>query len=469
MGNKYIDMRLFTDELRTLINASAKIFPMEYEDIANNVNPGNYEYARVVSGPHKREIYHWDNELQEWGLIGADDIDITWDDIDEKPTSYPPKAHQHSENDISDLDKYTREQIDNFLAGKADALHGHNELHEHLNKSILDTITQVLINAWNSAVEHIADLVKHITSEERALWNTVADKANTADVAEALSGKADTGHNHDGRYYTKGETDNKLALKANKFDNRTVLEKIVEELSYDEYDISMLYDLDDRLYAIEHGYTEGHTHSNLTVLNLLDYSGELLLIDLKQIENNSMAIEGKADAVHTHGISDVTGLSTALSGKSAIGHGHTKSDISDFSHQHTESDISDLDKYTKTEVDNALANKANASDVTSALALKADKATLTGHTGNSTIHVTATDKSNWNAKADAEDIPTKTSQLQNDSEFITINDIPAIPTKTSELTNDSGYITADDVPEGFNISIGTQQPADADLWFQEIV
>jgi len=216
MGNKYIDMRLFTDELRTLINASAKIFPMEYEDIANNVNPGNYEYARVVSGPHKREIYHWDNELQEWGLIGADDIDITWDDIDEKPTSYPPKAHQHSENDISDLDKYTREQIDNFLAGKADALHGHNELHEHLNKSILDTITQVLINAWNSAVEHIADLVKHITSEERALWNTVADKANTADVAEALSGKADTGHNHDGRYHTKTEVSTMMASKADK-------------------------------------------------------------------------------------------------------------------------------------------------------------------------------------------------------------------------------------------------------------
>ena len=46
-----------------------------------------------------------------------------------------------------------------------------------------------------SAVEHIADLVKH-TSEERALWNTVADKANTADV-EALSGKGHTGHNHD--------------------------------------------------------------------------------------------------------------------------------------------------------------------------------------------------------------------------------------------------------------------------------
>ena len=37
------------------------------------------------------------------------------------------------------------------------------------------------------------------------------------------------------------------------------------------------------------------------------------------------------------------------------------------------------------------------------------------------------------------DIPTKTSELENDSGFIT--EIPDIPTKTSELENDSGFIT----------------------------
>lgn len=49
-------------------------------------------------------------------------------------------------------------------------------------------------------------------------------------------------------------------------------------------------------------------------------------------------------------------------------------------------------------------------------------------------------------------IPTKTSQLTNDSGFITNSALTdyakktEIPTKTSELTNDSGYITANDVP-----------------------
>ena len=43
-------------------------------------------------------------------------------------------------------------------------------------------------------------------------------------------------------------------------------------------------------------------------------------------------------------------------------------------------------------------------------------------------------------------IPSKTSDLQNDSGFITSSDIPAIPTKTSELQNDSGFITSASVP-----------------------
>lgn len=44
-------------------------------------------------------------------------------------------------------------------------------------------------------------------------------------------------------------------------------------------------------------------------------------------------------------------------------------------------------------------------------------------------------------------IPDKTSQLQNDSGYITENDIPTIPSKTSQLENDSGFITIEDVPD----------------------
>lgn len=54
--------------------------------------------------------------------------------------------------------------------------------HEHSNKSVLDGITSPLVTAWNSAVTHVTDAVKHITSSERTLWNTVINKANASDV-----------------------------------------------------------------------------------------------------------------------------------------------------------------------------------------------------------------------------------------------------------------------------------------------
>lgn len=51
--------------------------------------------------------------------------------------------------------------------------------------------------------------------------------------------------------------------------------------------------------------------------------------------------------------------------------------------------------------------------------------------------------------AEKSELPTKVSELENDSDFITINDIPevTVPTKVSELENDSKFITIDEVPE----------------------
>lgn len=43
-------------------------------------------------------------------------------------------------------------------------------------------------------------------------------------------------------------------------------------------------------------------------------------------------------------------------------------------------------------------------------------------------------------------VPSNTSDLNNDSGFITESDIPAIPSKVSELDNDVGYVTAEAIP-----------------------
>jgi hypothetical protein len=60
----------------------------------------------------------------------------------------------------------------------------------------------------------------------------------------------------------------------------------------------------------------------------------------------------------------------------------------------------------------------------------------------------------WSAIASAGDIPTKTSQLRNDSGFVTS---ASVPTKTSQLQNDSGFITSESLPTVNNGTLTIQQ------------
>lgn len=71
---------------------------------------------------------------------------------------------------------------------------------------------------------------------------------------------------------------------------------------------------------------------------------------------------------------------------------------------------------------------------------------VNGQTGAVIIEVPTktSDLTNDSNFATTSDIPTKTSDLTNDSNFATTSDIP---TKTSQLTNDSGFITANDIPD----------------------
>ena len=66
--------------------------------------------------------------------------------------------------------------------------------HEHNNKSVIDKITQALLDTWNSAVTHISDTIKHITSTERTKWNTVDNKADKTYVDNTFATKQELGN-----------------------------------------------------------------------------------------------------------------------------------------------------------------------------------------------------------------------------------------------------------------------------------
>lgn len=100
------------------------------------------------------DSYIWNGT--EW-LISAkadwENINLQWNNIVDKPNS-----------SISSIDDSV------------------NKKHEHNNLALLQSITQTLIDRWNNAWEHITDAIKHITTTERNLWNTVSDKAEQSDL-----------------------------------------------------------------------------------------------------------------------------------------------------------------------------------------------------------------------------------------------------------------------------------------------
>ena len=87
----------------------------------------------------------------------------------------------------------------------------------------------------------------------------------------------------------------------------------------------------------------------------------------------------------------------------------------------TEDEIDDLIQSCEANEDK-LNNKADKTYVDEQLGNKASKSDMSTHISNSTVHVTADEKSAWNGKADKSDIPTKTSDLTNDSGYITSAD-----------------------------------------------
>lgn len=67
-----------------------------------------------------------------------------------------------------------------------------------------------------------------------------------------------------------------------------------------------------------------------------------------------------------------------------------------------------------------------------------------GYITSAVLPTKTSDLTNDSGFVTASSIPTKTSDLTNDSGYITAQNIPSIPSKTSELKNDSGFITDSD-------------------------
>lgn len=194
--------------------------------------------------------------------------------------------------------------------------------------------------------------------------------------------------------------------------------------------------------------------SNLPVLSVGEFG---LCTDTKEVfigtSNGNVGI-ANIDHIHdfTHNHDDMyytkLVIDALLNNKSDSGHDHD-------SRYYTETEVDDL-LADKSDEGHTHTDKADKSYVDGELTKKANTIALTGHTGNTTVHVTQTDKTNWNSKAEGIHTHSKSQ----------ITDFPNIPSKTSQLINDSGFITESDVPSG--VTVGTTKPTDGSMWYKII-
>ena len=91
-----------------------------------------------------------------------------------------------------------------------------------------------------------------------------------------------------------------------------------------------------------------------------------------------------------------------------------------------------------------------------AIGTKASQSELDTHTGNNTIHITSSERANWNAaKTHADSAHSPSNAQENVIETIKVNGTAltpsskvvnvTVPTKVSELTNDKNYLTSNDI------------------------
>ncbi|OSA89442.1 UNVERIFIED_ORG: hypothetical protein B2H98_16430 [Clostridium botulinum] len=242
-----------TDENYTLAEKN-KLTKVENE--ANKyIHPANHSVDIIVDNPNKR---------------------FTNDAEKSKNLESYNKKHEHVNKSI--IDKITQDLLDKYNSAyghindvikhvtsseKSNWNEAYSKEHDHNNKSILDGITQALIDKWNNANTHINDATRHITSAERNLWNTVSKKSDNAHA-----------HNY------------------NELSNKPSIPSRTSELNNDSGFITQK----------EIDTSQNHTHSNKSILDKITQS----LIDSWNTVSN------KADKGHKHSISEITNMPTSL-------------------------------------------------------------------------------------------------------------------------------------------------------------
>ena len=303
------------------------------------------------------------------------------------------------------------------LAKKADSAHTHTIANVTNLQTALDSkATQTALNS------HANNADIHFTATERTKLSGIAAGAQVNTVTGVKGGSEST-YRTGNINITKaniglGNVDNtadanKSVKHATSADSATSATKATQDGNGKV--ISSTYETKtDAASKLTEAKTYADNAANAVKNDLLNNAGTAYdtlkeLGDL--IDDNKDAIDaletvasGKANAVHSHAISDVSGLQSALDGKANSSHGTHVS-------YSTTAPVMDGTASVGTATTVARSDHKHPTDTS-----RASKTEFDSHTANTTAHITATERTNWNAAkthADSAHAPSNAQPNQN--------------------------------------------------------
>lgn len=315
----------------------------------------------------------------------------------------------------------TEAALKELINGKADSSHGH-------------------------AISEITNLQSSLDAKVPTS-RTVNEKALTSNITLSAS---------DVNAYTKTETDNKIdAHNVNTSAHNDIRVLITDITTKLNNFLNVNDETTDQLSEVlalinaNKGTLESLTTSKVNVSDIIDNlttSNASKVLSAKQ----GVAIKALIDALdaeldsHGHDISDVSGLQTALDGKAASSHG-----------THVSFDSTNKPKMDGTAAFGTSTKVARADHVHPIDTSRAAKTDFDDHTGDTTAHITSTERSNWNAAkthADSAHAPSDAQKNQNAFSKIAVS---GQTTVEAETTTDTLTLAA-----GSNVSITTNATSD---------
>ena len=364
----------------------------------------------------------------------------------EVSTTYATKAEVPTKTSqlTNDSTYQTKANLDTALATKADKSSLASKQDKLVSGTNIKTINdQSLLGSGNISIESgtsiTVDSALSTTSENpvqnKVITNTLQTKANASDIPTKVSQLE-----NDSKFATQTAVATGLATKADK-DSLTSLEGSVSTLettvrNQDKSIIANAQAIQGKQDKLVSG-TNIKTVNNQSLLgsgNISIEGGGTITVDDALSDTSENPVQNKVITAR------VTSIESSLESKANASDIPTK--VSQLEN--------DSQYQTKSNLDTALADYAKTSDVNSKNALQ-DTAIQDNADAIATINQTL------ESKADTSAIPTKVSQLENDSDFVTSTEVSttyatktelankadtsAIPTKTSQIENDSTYQT----------------------------